>query len=260
LRRLQTKDDRIKIRALSRNFGHQAAVTAGLDHSSGQAVVIIDADLQDPPELIPQMVATWKEGYDVVYGKRLRRHGESIFKLASANAFYRMLNYLSDTPIPRDTGDFRLIGRNVVEALARMPERHRFLRGMVSWVGFKQLPIQYDRDPRFAGETKYPLKRMLRLAADGILSFSLAPLRLAIWAGAFAAVLAVVGIVYAVSLRLLTDIWVSGWTLLFISSLFFSGVQLVFLGVLGEYLGRVFQESKGRPIYLVGQLFGFRRE
>ncbi|CCQ50465.1 glycosyltransferase family 2 protein [Crocosphaera watsonii] len=257
LRQLQQHDQRVKVVFLSRNFGHQMAITAGLDHVSGDAVVLIDADLQDPPEVIKEMVNRWYEGYDVVYGVRTDRQGETPFKLWSAKAFYRMMNRLSDVPIPLDTGDFRLMDRRVVEALKIMPERDRFLRGMVSWVGFRQVAVSYQRSPRIAGVSKYPLFKMIRFAADGILSFSLVPLRIAIWVGLLTVALSFLGILYALFVRLFTLSWVPGWTISFIAILFIGGIQLIFLGVIGEYIGRIYREDKRRPLYLVRESLGF---
>ena len=257
LRQLQQHDQRVKVVFLSRNFGHQMAITAGLDHVSGDAVVLIDADLQDPPEVIKEMVNRWYEGYDVVYGVRTDRQGETPFKLWSAKAFYRMMNRLSDVPIPLDTGDFRLMDRRVVEALKIMPERDRFLRGMVSWVGFRQVAVSYQRSPRIAGVSKYPLFKMIRFAADGILSFSLVPLRIAIWVGLLTVALSFLGILYALFVRLFTLSWVPGWTISFIAILFIGGIQLIFLGVIGEYIGRIYREDKRRPLYLVRECLGF---
>ncbi|MDJ0510718.1 MAG: glycosyltransferase family 2 protein [Crocosphaera sp.] len=257
LQQIQQRDQRVKVVLLSRNFGHQMAVTAGLDHVSGDAVVLIDADLQDPPEVIREMVNYWYEGYDVAYGVRTDRQGETPFKLWSAKAFYRIMNHLSDVAIPLDTGDFRLMDRRVVEALKMMPERDRFLRGMVSWVGFRQIAVPYQRSPRFAGVSKYPLFKMIRFAADGILSFSLVPLRVAIWAGILTVALSFLGILYALFVRLFTLSWVPGWTISFIAILFIGGIQLVFLGVIGEYIGRIYREDKRRPLYLVRERLGF---
>jgi dolichol-phosphate mannosyltransferase len=243
---------------LSRNFGHQAAVTAGLDVARGDAVVIIDADLQDPPELIPQMVALWREGNEVVYGRRVMRKGESGFKRWTAKAFYRTLNSVSEVPIPLDVGDFRLMDRRIVDILRDMRERDRLLRGMVAWVGFRQHALDYSRDARTHGVSKYPLRKMLWLAIDGCMSFSLAPLRVAVLLGLFVVALAVVGIVYAIAMRLLTEQWVSGWTLLFITSLLMGGIQLTLLGVMGEYVGRIYMAGKERPLYVVRDLRGFQ--
>ncbi len=258
LRDIQGRDERVRVVAFSRNFGHQMAVTAGLEHASGNVVVLIDADLQDPPSVIPEMLRRWKDGADVAYGVREEREGETAVKRWTAAMFYRTINRMSDVPIPLDTGDFRLMDRSVVDALLAMPERDRFVRGMVSWVGFKQEAVGYRRAARFAGTTKYPLTKMVRFAADGILSFSLIPLRLATYLGFGAAALALLGICYALTLRLLTDIWVTGWTLLFIGLMFIGGVQLVALGVIGEYLGRVYGEVKRRPLYVVRERIGFR--
>jgi dolichol-phosphate mannosyltransferase len=257
LRHLQSEDPSVRVVRFSRNFGHQVAVSAGIDHAVGAAVVLIDADLQDPPEVIRDMVALWREGYDVVYGVRTDRIGESAFKLATAKAFYRLMNRLSDTVVPLDTGDFRLMDRRVVTALQSMPERDRFVRGMVSWIGFRQTALPYRRAPRAAGESKYPLVKMLRFAFDGITSFSAAPLRAAVWLGFSASGFAAVGILYALFLRLWTSMWVTGWTLLFIAILFMGGVQLISLGIIGEYVGRIYGESKRRPLYLVQERFGF---
>lgn len=256
LRAIQSGDTQVRVIALSRNFGHQVAASAGLEAAVGDAVVLIDADLQDPPECIPAMLERWGHGVDVVYGQRQARAGETYFKRASAGLFYRLMQRLSTTPIPLDTGDFRLMDRRVVDALLAMPERDRFLRGMVAWAGFRQEPLRYQRDPRLAGESKYPLRRMLRFAADGLLSFSLVPLRLGVYLGLVASSLALLGILYSLILRLFTDVWVPGWTLLFIAVLFLGGVQLLFLGIIGEYLGRVYWEVKRRPLYLVQERLG----
>jgi dolichol-phosphate mannosyltransferase len=251
LREQAAADPRVQVLGLSRNFGHQIAVSAGLDVARGDAVVLIDADLQDPPEVIHEMLAKWREGYDVVYGTRTERAGESVFKLSTARGFYRVLNRLSDTPIPLDTGDFRLMSRAVVEALKAMPERDRFVRGMVSWVGFRQTALPYRRAERFAGTSKYPLRKMLRFATDGILSFSTRPLQMSITLGLLAAAVAMLGIAYALFLRVFTSIWVEGWTALMIAVLFIGGVQLICVGILGEYIGRIYNEVKRRPLYLV---------
>ncbi len=257
LRGYAAEDSRIRIVGFARNFGHQIAVTAGIDAARGDAVVLIDADLQDPPEVVHEMVAKWREGYDVVYGTRTDRPGESAFKLATARAFYRLLNRLSDVPIPLDTGDFRLMSRPVVETLKAMPERDRFVRGMVSWVGFRQVALPYRRAERFAGESKYPMRKMLRFATDGILSFSIKPLQMSITLGLLAAVLSLSGIAYALYLRVFTSVWVEGWTALMIAVLFLGGVQLVCVGILGEYVGRIYNEVKRRPLYVVQDWIGF---
>lgn len=247
---------------LSRNFGQQVATTAGLEHAAGDAVVILDADLQDPPEMIEQMYSRWREGYHVAYGKRAERAGETPFKLWSAKAFYRLVNRLAQLHIPEDTGDFRLMDRRVIDALLRMPERDRFLRGMVSWVGFRQIAVPYRREPRFAGETNYSFVKMLRFAADAVVSFSFAPLRLAVWTGFFVLGVALLGIIYAIALRFFADPsqWVRGWASLFVAILFMGGVQLISLGIIGEYVGRIYGEVKQRPLYFVRERFGFDSE
>jgi dolichol-phosphate mannosyltransferase len=254
---LQTNDDRVRVVSFSRNFGHQLAVTAGIDCAGGDAVVLIDADLQDPPELIPSMVKLWREGNHVVYGVRQSREGESHFKLVTAQAFYRLINQISDVPIPLDTGDFRLMDRRVVNVLKKMPERDRFVRGMVSWVGFKQAPLTYARAQRVAGESKYPLRKMLLFAMDGLVSFSIVPLRIATLLGFLTASLAVVGIFYALVLRLFTENWEPGWTLLFVSMFFLAGMMLCCLGIIGEYVGRIYRELKHRPLYIIDEMRGF---
>jgi dolichol-phosphate mannosyltransferase len=251
------KDAQIKLIGFSRNFGHQIAVSAGIDAASGDAVVLIDADLQDPPSLIHQMIAKWQMGFDVVYCTRLERKGESLFKLLSARGFYRCLNWLSDVKIPIDTGDFRLMSRPVVDALRLMPERDRFIRGMVSWTGFNQVALPYVRAERFAGKSKYPFKKMVKFAKDGIFSFSTKPLKVSVGMGLASAFLALTGIIYALILRIFTNIWVEGWTALMIAVLFLGGVQLICIGILGEYIGRIYTEAKGRPLYLVSESIGF---
>ncbi len=254
LEALQARDAQVTVVQLSRNFGHQLAVSAGLEATRGEAVVIIDADLQDPPELIPRMVELWRGGAHVVYGVRADRAGESNFKLWTAKAFYRIINRLSDIEIPLDTGDFRLLDRKVVEVLLAMPERQRLLRAMCSWTGFRQVGLPYSRAPRLAGETKYPLRKMLNLALDGIVSFSTVPLRMLTFLGFGAALLSLLGIVYALTVRILTRHWVQGWATLFIGVLFLSGLQLISLGIMGEYLGRIYTEVKRRPLYVVARV------
>jgi len=254
---IQNKDRRAKVVQLSRNFGQQVAITAGIEHASGSAVVVIDADLQDPPEVIPLMIERWREGFDVVYGLRIKRDGETLFKLSSAKAFYWFVNHVSSMPIPADTGDFRLMDRKVIDALLRMPERDRFLRGMVNWVGFKQVAVPYERYSRQAGETKYPFLRMLRLAMDGVTSFSMLPLKMATWLGFSASTIAMILICYAMFVHAFTSRWITGWTSLFIAVLFMGGAQLICLGIIGEYIGRVYGETKNRPLYFVQQRVGF---
>jgi glycosyltransferase involved in cell wall biosynthesis len=218
----------------------------------------MDADLQDPPEVVHEMIRRWEEGYQVVYGVRTDREGETRFKLWTASLFYRLIGWLSDTDIPRDTGDFRLLDRQVVDAIIAMPERDRFIRGMVSWVGFRQIGVTYRRAARFAGETKYPFPKMLRFAIDGILSFSIKPLRLSTLMGFVSAGLALLVIVYALGMRLFTDRWVTGWTALIIAILFLGGAQLISLGIIGEYIGRLYGEAKRRPLYFVRETLGMQ--
>lgn len=260
LSEIQSRDPHARIIRLSRNFGHQIAVTAGLEAARGDVVVVIDADLQDPPEVIREMVDLWRSGNHVVYGSRTTRAGESRFKLLTAKAFYRIINRLSDTQIPLDTGDFRLMDRRVVDVLLAMPERGRFLRGMVSWVGFQQTPLPYEREARPAGRTKYSLIRMVRFAMDGIISFSVLPLRLAALTGLLAIWVALGGIIMAVVVHTLGlyDLRLGrGWASLFVAVLFMGGVQLLTLGVMGEYLGRIYTEVKRRPLYAVQERLGF---
>jgi polyisoprenyl-phosphate glycosyltransferase len=257
LRQLELTDDRVRVLSLSRNFGHQVAITAGIEYADGDAVVVIDADLQDPPEIIAEFVAQWRAGYDVVYGVRSERNGETAFKLWTAKLFYRLIGRLSETKIPVDTGDFRLMGRRAVDALLAMPERDRFIRGMVSWLGFSQVPVPYRRAPRLAGKTKYPLLKMVRFAIDGIVSFSTVPLRLATYLGFLVSTLAVLGILVAVYARLFGKNWVQGWASIVIAILFLGGVQLTCLGIVGEYVGRIYGEVKHRPLYFVREHFGF---
>jgi dolichol-phosphate mannosyltransferase len=251
VRGLCEADRRVKLVDFSRNFGHQLAVTAGIDYTSGRTVVLIDADLQDPPEIIPEMVSRWREGYDVVYGRRIARKGETWFKKWSASLFYRFLSVMTSVNIPLDTGDFRLMDRKVCDTLSRMRERSRYIRGMVSWAGFRQASVDYVREERFAGETKYPLRKMLRLSADAITSFSTKPLKLASILGFFLSAAGFVYLLVVLYLRLFTDKTQPGWSSLIVISLLFHGITLSLLGVLGEYVGRIYEESKGRPLYVV---------
>ncbi len=235
----------------SRNFGHQAAFSAGLKHATGKAVVIIDGDLQDPPSLIPEMLKKWEEGYQVVYAQRRKRKGETIFKKASAHAFYKILHALTSIDIPMDTGDFRLMDRAVVDQLNALPERNRFLRGLVCWVGFKRTGILYDRKERTAGTSKYPLRKMVRLAMDGITSFSTTPLKLSFLLGMFATLVAFGLFIWSVLEKFLNPVTtVPGWASLMTAIVFFGGVQLISIGILGEYIGRIYEEVKGRPLYI----------
>jgi polyisoprenyl-phosphate glycosyltransferase len=257
MRELHAQDQRVKVVDFARNFGHQIAVTAGMDYARGDAVVLIDADLQDPPELILEMLAKWREGYEVVYAIRAERKGETWFKEFTAKAFYRIIYKITDIDIPMDTGDFRLMDRKVVNALKTMHEKHRFMRGMSVWVGFRQTGVKYVRAERYAGETKYPLKKMLKFAMDGITSFSYFPLQLATYIGFVSALLAVFGIIVTIILRLSGSHAFLGQATTLVSVLFLGGVQLICLGILGEYLGRIYDEVKGRPLYIVREALGF---
>jgi glycosyltransferase involved in cell wall biosynthesis len=258
LREFQAQDARVRVVRFARNFGHQVAITAGLEHASGDAVVIIDADLQDPPEVVLKFLAKWLDGYDVVYGVRTERDGETAFKLWTAKIFYRFISRLSETRIPVDTGDFRLMDRRVVDALLSMPERDRFVRGMVSWLGFSQVAVPYRRAQRAAGSTKFSLFKMVRFALDGIFSFSILPLRLATWTGFTASALAICGIIVILLERFIGVAGlVKGWSSAVIAELFIGGVQLICLGIIGEYVGRIYGESKRRPLYVVRERMGF---
>jgi polyisoprenyl-phosphate glycosyltransferase len=251
LGRIEGSDPRVDLVRLSRNFGHQVAVSAGLDLSRGAAVVVIDADLQDPPELISELVARWKDGVEVVNAVRTERKGESAFKLATARWFYRLIRRWTDLDLQVDAGDFRLMDRVVVDALCDMPERYRFIRGMVAWVGFRQEAVGYQRDERYAGTSKYPLRSMLRLALTAITSFSFVPLQIGAFIGFLIAAFALVAVPVVIVLRLLGERGLGGQTTVLIAILFFGGLQLAFLGVLGEYLGRLYIEAKQRPLYVL---------
>jgi glycosyltransferase involved in cell wall biosynthesis len=248
---LKLRDEKIVPVIFARNFGHQIAVTAGLDHSRGDAVVIIDADLQDPPEVILRLIEKWKEGYEVVYAVRSKREGESWFKLFTASAFYRLIRRITDVDLPMDSGDFRLLDQKVVQVLNGMREKHRFLRGMSVWVGFRQTGVEYERAERFAGETKYPLKKMLRLASDAITGFSYFPLQMATYLGFFVAGISILAIPVVIILRLTGSHPLLGQATTLIAVLFLGGVQLISLGILGEYVGRLYDEAKDRPLYIV---------
>lgn len=250
------QDPRVKVLDFSRNFGHQIAITAGLDYASGDAVVVIDADLQDPPEVIAELIAKWQEGYEVVYAVRSEREGETWFKEFTAKLFYRLMRRITNVDIPVDTGDFRLMDRKVVETLRAMRERHRFMRGMSAWIGFKQTGVTYRRQARYAGETKYPFNKMLKFALDGITSFSYAPLQLATYLGFGIAGISALFIVCVIVLRLSGIRAFEGQATTLVTVLFLGGVQLISLGILGEYLGRVYDEIKGRPLYIVSTTFG----
>jgi dolichol-phosphate mannosyltransferase len=249
------EDRRIRVLRLSRNFGHQAAVTAGLDASRGDAIVILDADLQDPLEVVGEMIQRYEEGYDVVYGQRLTRAGETAFKRFTAWAFYRFMSALVSGNLPPDAGDFRLISRPCADAILRMNEVHRFLRGMFAWAGFRQVAVQYHRSPRTRGTTKYPLRKMIRLAVDAALSFSILPIRVITWIGLLTAILGFVWGAYSVLRKILLHDTVQGWATLVALNALLGGIILIALGVIGEYVGRIYQQVKGRPLYLVQETY-----
>ena len=257
---LAKQDFHVKLICFSRNFGHQIAITAGMDYAKGDAVVIIDADLQDPPEVIPEMIAKWKEGYHVVYGKRIKRHGETLFKKVTAKLFYRFLQHMTQIDIPTDTGDFRLIDRKVCDAMKRLNEKNRYVRGLVSWVGFKQYALEYVRDERFAGETKYPFKKMLKLAMDGVTSFSYKPLKIATFVGFCLSGLSFLYLIFILIQKLIGIPTAWGWASLLAVQLFFNGVILIILGILGAYVGRIYEECKERPLYIVQEEIGFEEK
>lgn len=245
-------DNNVKILSFSRNFGHQAAVTAGLKYTTGDVVAIMDADLQDPPEVIAEMIKLWEQGNEVIYAKRKSREGESKFKLFTAKMFYKVLNGLSDVEIPKDTGDFRLADRKVIDVINSLPEHNKFLRGLFSWVGFKQIPIEYERKERFAGKTKYPLKKMLKLASDGITSFSTKPLKILGIFGLISVIASIIILIYALisyifNLNQLT----AGWTSIMVTVTFLGGMQLLSIWLISEYIGKIYDESKGRPEYII---------
>jgi glycosyltransferase involved in cell wall biosynthesis len=253
MQELHERDPRVRAIDFSRNFGHQIAISAGLDYARGQAVIIMDTDLQDPPEIIPDMAARWKVGAEVVYAQRARRLGESRFKLITASAFYRLIGRITSVNIPRDTGDFRLLDRHVVDVLVKMREQHRFMRGLSAWVGFRQEAVLYERQERFAGETKYPLSKMIRFSMDAITSFSHVPLKLATTFGFFLAGLSLLGIIIAAIGRIFFNV-ITGQASTLVLVLFLGGVQLIFLGILGEYLGRIYDEVRSRPLYIVREM------
>ena len=252
LEKIASNDKNIKVVSFARNFGHQCAVTAGLKEVTGDAVVIIDADLQDPPELIPDMLKLWEEGNEVIYAKRKKRDGESAFKLFTAKMFYKALNGLSDVEIPKDTGDFRLVDKKVVDVINSLPEHNKFLRGLFSWVGFKQAPFEYERKERFAGKTKYPLKKMLKLAGDGIISFSTKPLRVIGGIGIASIFVSFLVLLYSIlSFIFKWNNLTAGWTSIMVAITFFAGVQLLSIWIMSEYIARIYDESKGRPQYII---------
>jgi dolichol-phosphate mannosyltransferase len=246
-------EPRYKLIGLSRNFGHQLAITAGMDYAAGGAVVVMDADLQDPPEVVEEMLARYREGYDVVYAVRRRRENEGVFKRGTAALFYRLLRSMVGVQIPLDAGDFRLMSRRVVIALASLREAHRFVRGMVAWVGFRQTAVHYDRPARFAGETHYPLRKMIKFAIDGITSFSAVPLKLATYLGLLSGLIGFATAVWALWEKLSGQFTVPGWTTIMVAVCFASAAQLLMIGILGEYVGRIYDEVKRRPLYFVGE-------
>jgi polyisoprenyl-phosphate glycosyltransferase len=257
LRRLSAQDPRVKVVSLSRNFGHQSSISAGMDHAAGEAVIVMDADLQHPPELIPEMVARWREGYQVVYTVREDSHDAGLFKRWTSSTFYKCINAVSEVSIVPGAADFRLMDRAVVDCLVAMPERSRFLRGMVSWVGFRQIGLPYVAQPRHAGSSKYSIRKMLSLAVQGLTSFSSLPLRFSAYIGFIAAVSGIPYAIWAVYAKLFTDQAVPGWASLMVAVLFLGGVQLMSIGIIGEYVGRVYTEVKGRPLYIADELIGF---
>lgn len=254
LREASAKWEFFKVIALTRNFGHQIAITAGIDHAKGDYVAVIDGDLQDPPELIVEMVEiAQQQGCDVVYGKRRSRAGETVFKKITATIFYRFLRHMCEIDIPADTGDFRLMSRRVVESFNMMRERHRFVRGMLPWIGYRSVPFEYDRKERFAGETKYTFKKMLAFSSNAVLSFSHRPLTLAIRIGLFMILAGVAGGAYMLYLKLFTELVVPGLTAILLSIVIFGGTQILLIGLLGEYIARIFEEVKGRPLYIISE-------
>jgi polyisoprenyl-phosphate glycosyltransferase len=259
LEALSKQEPNTKVLSFSRNFGHQNAVSAGLEYSSGDCTVIIDADLQDPPELIKDMVTLWEQGYEVVYAVRKYRKGETFFKLLTAKLFYRTLQYLAEVSIPLDTGDFRLIDKKVCLVLSSIKEKNKFIRGLVAWIGFKQTGIEYEREPRFKGETKYTLKKMIKFASDGILSFSKKPLKLALGLGFITTLLSfLVGVYVLYGYFVSPDSLVKGWVSTFLAILFLGGVQLICIGILGEYIARIYDEVKNRPNYIIDKKINLR--
>ena len=252
LEKISNENNRVRVISFSRNFGQEAALTAGLKYVTGDAVVIIDADLQDPPELIPEMLKLWEQGNEVIYGKRKRRKGESAFKLLTAKMFYKTLNALSDVEIPKDTGDFRLVDKKVVEVINSMPEHNKFIRGLFSWVGFKQYAYEYKRNERIAGKTKYPFKKMWKLATDGIVSFSTKPLKIVGGIGILTIILSICILIYSlISFALKLNNLTPGWTSIMVAITLFSGVQLLSIWIMSEYIARIYDETRKRPEYII---------
>jgi dolichol-phosphate mannosyltransferase len=260
LRAIAANEPRYRVVSFARNFGHQAAITAGIDHARGEAVVVMDADLQDPPEVVLEMVAKWREGFDVVYGRRRSRQGETRLKLLTAKWFYRIFARMIPIEVPLDTGDFRLMSRRIVVVLRELRETHRFVRGLVAWLGFRQTAVLYDRPVRFAGETKYPFAKMLRFAIDGITSFSILPLRFATYLGMLISALSVAVAIWALGARFVFHATVPGWTTLIVLVSLLASVQLIMTGILGEYIGRIYEQVKARPLYVLSELINFADE
>lgn len=261
LENIANEDKSVKVLSFSRNFGHQAAVTAGLKYTTGDCILIIDSDMQDPPELLVEMIKLWEDGNDVIYAKRKARKGESKFKLLTAKMFYKVLNGLSDVEIPKDTGDFRLADKKVVDVINSMPEHNKFLRGLFSWVGFKQTPIEYERQERFAGKTKYPLKKMIKLASDGIISFSTKPLRLIGGIGLISIFISIIILIYALASYIFNlNNLASGWTSMMVAITFFAGVQLVSIWMISEYIARIYDDTKNRPEYIIDKKINIKEE
>lgn len=252
-------DEKIKLINFSRNFGHQAAITAGMDLALGDAVIVIDADLQDPPEVILKMIEEWKKGYEVVYGKRIKREGETLFKKITAKLFYRVLKSMTTVNIPVDTGDFRLIDRKVCDALIALPEKNRYVRGLVSWVGYKQTSVEFVRQERFAGETKYPFKKMMKLAFDGITSFSYKPLVIAGYFGGLTFLIGVIATIVVIIKDMINRAEVINFGLILAMNVMMFGMTLGSIGIMGQYIGRIFDESKGRPIYIIDSTINYKR-
>ena len=260
IKEFRDQDDAVKLISFSRNFGHQIAITAGMDFATGATVVVIDADLQDPPELILEMIAKWKEGFDVVYAKRTKRKGETFFKKQTARLFYRLLRASTELNIPMDTGDFRLLDRRVCEELKRLPEKNRYVRGLVSWVGFRQTAVEYERDERLAGETKYPLKKMIKLSLDGLTSFSYKPIKLATYAGTVIFTSGLTYLAILILLKFINKSLITGWNLVMATQLVLTGFILTMMGVIGEYIGRIYDETRDRPLYIVSECYGLMRK
>lgn len=260
LEEIAKNDTNVKIISFSRNFGHQAAVTAGLKYVTGDCTMIIDSDMQDPPELLTDMIKLWEEGNEVIYAKRKTRKGESKFKLLTAKMFYKVLNGLSDVEIPKDTGDFRLADKKVIDVINSMPEHNKFLRGLFSWVGFKQVPFEYERQERFAGKTKYPLKKMLKLAGDGIISFSTKPLRLIGGLGIVSIFISIILLIYTLISYIFASDLEAGWTSMMVAITFFAGVQLVSIWMISEYIARIYDDTKQRPEYIISKKINIEEE